>query len=263
MVRALAKAVAEEVVPEVSRLKPEYTADADIMDGWVDVIKAAFQRVVQRFTGGLFEAQATRIARSTVSMAEAATTGEFLRSVNRAVGVDLESIIERNGLQEYIEASVFENVNLITSVKQQYLDRVESIVMNGMRSGLGVTAIGRQLQEQTGVARRRANFIARDQVAKLNNDVAKRRMQQSGIKHFKWLTSKDQRVTGNPSGKYPKAHIKCYDIAKRDIGFGVGVYTLKDGATWAGETRLFPGHAHVGCRCVQVPVFEFELPENK
>ena len=91
------------------------------------------------------------------------------------------------------------------------------------------------------------------------------RSQSLGIMYYRWSTSNDRRVSGNPSGAYPYAKIKCYMIAKRDIGYGKGVYTYKDGAEYAGETKLHPGTCHPECRCRRIPLIEgvnFELPSK-
>jgi len=165
-------------------------------------------------------------------------------------------------MAEYIDASVLDNVNLIKSVSEQYFQRVQNVVLGGMRSGDSPTTIARALQHQTGITDRRARIIARDQIAKLNSQIVQRRQVQAGITHFRWVTANDERVTGRPGGRYANAKVKCHEIAKRDIGFGPGVYRWDRGASYAGETNLHPGQAHVNCRCTASPVFEWQLPNR-
>jgi len=265
LVRAMARAVAEEVMPVVRDEKAAYIGDADrsvVMDRWIDRVIEALQRASALFIGQAFEAQAARVARSTVSMAEAESTKAFLKSVNQAVGVDLSPVLSQQGMAEYIDASVLDNVALIRSVSEQYFERVQNIVLGGMRNGDHPTSIAKALQHQTGITDRRAKAIARDQVAKLNSQIVQRRQVQAGITHFRWVTANDERVTGRPGGRYANAKIKCYEIAKRDIGFGPGVYPWSRGASYAGETNLYPGRAHVACRCTASPVFEWQLPNR-
>lgn len=101
-----------------------------------------------------------------------------------------------------------------------------------------------------------ATRIARDQMGKLYSDITRSRHLDSGIELFKWKTADDERVTGNPSGLYPKGQPSCWDISQQETEYGVGIYDLKKGADWAesGDTGLLPGKAHIQCRCVMLPV---------
>src|SRR5690606_36572047 len=157
------------------------------------------------------------------------------KSVNQAVGVDLSPVLSQQGMAEYIDASVPDNVALIRSVSEQHLERAQNVVLRGRRNRGHPASIARAPQHQTGINDRRAKAIARDQVAKLNSQIVQRRQVQAGITHFRWVTANDERVTGRPGGRYANAKIKCYEIAKRDIGFGPGVYPWSRGASYAGE----------------------------
>jgi uncharacterized protein with gpF-like domain len=174
-------------------------------------------------------------------------------------------MLKREGVENIMTSALQENVTLVTSLPDEYLKRIESIVYQGMQSGRYPTAIAKDLQEATGISWRRAKTIARDQTAKINSAIDSERSQNLGIEYYRWSTSSDLRVSGNPSGKYPKAKVKCYMIAKDDIGFGQGVYTYKHGAEYAGESNLHPGTAHIGCRCRRIPLIEgvnFELTKK-
>ena len=245
----MAQAVDAELTPI---LKAEYTADSPL----VDRIIAALNRLAARFTGTAYANQAYRLAQSTLSMAEADSTAAFVSSVNRAVGVDMGRLMSSEGMQAYMDAAVAENVALIKSISSDYFSKIEQAVMGGMRAGESTTVIARRIQEETGSTYKRAKLIARDQLAKANSDITRKRQQQAGIARFRWSTSKDERVSGNPAGKYPNAKVKCYQIARQDIGFGPGVYLIDKGAKYAGETALFPGRAHINCRCTLTPLIE-------
>lgn len=249
MVRELAKAVDERLAPI---LRAEYTADSSLLER----IAAFFTWARVLFFSEPMEKQRRRLAASTLSMAEAGTTAAFVQSVNRAVGIDMNRLMSQEGLSEYMQVAAADNVALIKSVGSTYLDSVEQAVMGGIRSGESNTTIAKRVQAATGVTYKRARLIARDQVAKANSDIARFRHEQSGIKRFRWATAKDVRVSGNPAGRYPGAKIKCYMIARQDIGYGPGVYLIDKGAEYAGELGLFPGKAHVNCRCTYIPQIE-------
>lgn len=253
LVRNMSQQLYAVLRPELSRLKPQYTGDSLVtLDGWTDDILAVIRRVSSIFATNLFDQQARRVAAGTISRAEADNAEDFRKSVNRAVGVDFSLITKPKGMVDYLEASTAENVNLIKSIPQEYFQRVETIVLGGMKSGLAPTAIAKQIQEQTGVSARRAKLIARDQVSQLNSDLTRQRQTAAGIEFYRVETANDQRVSGDPSGKYPNAKISCYGIAKQDIGYGPGVYKVSEGATWRGVTNLHPGKHHPLCRCVGI-----------
>ncbi|KRP76694.1 phage head morphogenesis protein [Pseudomonas lactis] len=239
--------------PELKRLKRDYIADAKpTLDGWTDDILAAIRGVSRRFSSSLFESQIQRVAASTISRAEADNAEDFRKSVNQAVGVDFQLITLPKGMQDYLEASTAENVNLIKSIPDEYFKNVETIVLGGMKDGLAPTAIAKQIQEQTGVSARRAKLIARDQVSQLNADLTEKRQAAAGIEFYKSEDAGDQRVSGAPGGKYPNAKISCYGIARQDIGYGPGIYKVGVGASWGGKTGLKPGKHHPLCRCIAI-----------
>ncbi|MCA4964899.1 phage head morphogenesis protein [Pseudomonas sp. Y24-6] len=242
--------------PELKRLKPDYIADSRVtLDGsWTDQMLRSIRSVSQRFTSPLFEAQIQRVAATTISRAEADNAEDFRDSINNAVGVDFQLITKPKGMVDYLEASTAENVNLIKSIPAEYFSKVETIVLGGMKDGLAPTTIAKQIQEETGASARRAKLIARDQVSQLNSDLTRQRQTAAGLVFYKAVDAADQRVSGNPGGKYPNAKISCWGIARQDIGYGPGVYKIADGASWGGKTGLHPGKHHVLCRCVGLPM---------
>lgn len=265
LVRLMAKELYAEIEPELKRLKPQYIADSYVRDSWVDSILASIRKVSSKFTGDLFTAQAERIALRTVSRAEAGNAEAFRDSVNKAVGIDITRVTQSAGMKNYLEASTAANVNLIKSIPSEYFQKVETLVLDGMNGGLAPSALAKQIQEETGVAYRRAKFIARDQMAKINSDMTRKRQEEAGIEFYQSIDSGDIRVSGNPAGKYPKAKISCWGIARQDIGYGKGVYKVSDGAPWAGLTGLHPGKHHPGCRCTaQAMIIDVNyFPEDK
>lgn len=264
--QSLVKQMAEEVrvglLPIIKRNKPEYIKDANVVDGWADDVTAFFDAFRAKWTSIFFRNRVRTDIKRPLSMAESNTTAQFLKNVNKAVGVDVSSMLRSEGIENIMTSTLQENVTLVTSLPDEYLKRIESIVYSGMKEGRYPTAIAKDLQEATGISYRRAKTIARDQMGKLNSAIDSERSQNLGIQYYRWSTSSDLRVSGNPSGKYPNAKIRCYQIAKKDIGYGVGVYTYKHGAEYAGEKNLQPGAAHIGCRCRRIPLIEgvnFEL----
>ena len=146
------------------------------------------------------------------------------------------------------------------------MKKVQIAVGRGVSNGFGMQRIAQEIREETGTTKRRSKLIARDQTAKLVSDIDTKRQADLGIEYYEWLDSRDERESGNPNGKYPNAKIKCWYIAKMDVGYGPGIFRLDEGASYAGETHLHPGKAHIECRCRKrpmIPGIHFELPDNK
>jgi len=273
LVRAMAKEINAEVMPAIKAERDDYTDTPDrpaltidalyTQDDWARRIIDAINRVKARYFTPAFEAAYDRIARTFVNRTSEATTRQLVKNVNTAIGVDINPLLSDREMDDYIQASIAENVSLIKSIPEQFFTRIENTIYNGMKDGVYPTEIAKQLQEDYGVSYRRARFIARDQQAKITSQIVEKRQQQAGITHYRAIDSGDERTTGNPSGKYPNAKISCWGIARKDVGFGKGVYTWKEGASWGGQTGLHPGNHHPGCRCTASPVFSFELPDKK
>lgn len=114
-------------------------------------------------------------------------------------------------VQDQAEIALQENVALIKSIGNQYLDKVRSAVWRSVKNGYDLEALVKQLREIDGVEDRRAKNIAKDQCAKLNQAFENARAQELGITEAIWVHSS--------AGKnYRHDHVKAngtrYEIAK-------------------------------------------------
>lgn len=195
--------IQSEIVPVIKQSVPEYVADS-----WSDLITAALQRLVTRWTSPFARQQAREIAGTFV-------TDASTRAMRRTVGIDLYG--GNDQLIDYLKAAADQNAALITSIPAQYLEQVSNIVVGNMRSGMRPSYIEQQLVKQFGVTTRRAKLIARDQTSKIQGEITRIRQVNSGIKYFRWLTAHDERV--RPS------HVA---VGNRDVGYGKGVFKWDD-----------------------------------
>lgn len=167
----------------------------------------------------------------------------FARSSRRQTDASLRAILKKGGFsvefkltpasRDILKATIFENVNLIKSIPAQYLTQVEGMVMRSVQVGRDLGSLTKELEEQFGVTRRRAAFIARDQNNKATASIQRARHQELGLSRAIWMHS--------GGGKRPReSHVanngKEYDIAK-------GWYDPHERVwTWPG---ILPN-----CRCV-------------
>ncbi len=138
-------------------------------------------------------------------------------------------------LDPILTAYVQNNVSLIKTVGETYLGQVEQIVRDGALSNRKQKDIQDEIMERTGVSRRRAKTIARDQTGKLHSQLTSVRMQRNGIKRYQWSTSNDERVRLSHRAK--DGNIYSFDDPPSDTGN--------------------PGEDY-NCRCVAIPVLDEE-----
>lgn len=148
-------------------------------------------------------------------------------------------------LRPIIEAFSSENVALITGIGPKLAADVQALVVAGLSAGTPHERLAERIRDRMGIAARRAEMIAIDQVGKLDGQLTAQRAQDVGVTHFFWQTSEDDRVRGNPAGKYPDAKPSHYERnGKR--------YAYADPPKGRNGEPELPG-TPVGCRCTQLP----------
>ncbi len=114
-------------------------------------------------------------------------------------------------VEEQMKIALEENVALIKSIGNEYLDKVRSAVWRSVKNGYDVESLIKQLKEIDGVTDRRAKNIAKDQTAKLNQAFENARAQELGIKEAIWLHSS---ASKSPRHDHVKAHGTRFEIEK-------------------------------------------------
>ena len=175
----------------------------------------------------------TRLALEFNKQMATQTEVEFTQGIKRALGIDLTGMLANSpAVMAKLEMLTDANINLIQSVRTQYLDRVKTIVTNGAAQGLTGKALAAQVQHAAGVTYKRAKLIARDQTAKYNGALEEAQQTELGIKKYRWSTSGDERV--RPS------------------------HVANDGKVFSWSKPPETGHPgqDIQCRCVAIPIFE-------
>lgn len=112
-------------------------------------------------------------------------------------------------VQDQAQIALEENVALIKSVGNQYLDKVRSAVWRSVKNGYDLESLVKQLKEIDGVEDRRAKNIAKDQVAKLNQAFEMARAEELGIKEAIWVHSG---ASKEPRASHKRASGTRYNI---------------------------------------------------
>lgn len=249
LVRQIKSDVNQYLVPLLRDLSPQYSADSAIPrptnDAWSDTLIAAIRALLARWSSPAFRAAAEALAQQFVQGADTANASRFKRSM----GIDVFG--DDPNLQNYLALATEENVNLITSIPDQYLKNVQSIIMTNVQTGNRPSAIVKALQEQFGVTQRRAQFIARDQTAKVNATLVEKRQTAAGFQWFQWIDSDDSRVRERHS-----------EIAEKVTAYGKGIYRWDNPPLSDRGTPIIPG-SDFNCRCSARPVTRREVEANQ
>ena len=141
-------------------------------------------------------------------------------------------------MRDAFQASLAENVGLIKSIPEKYLQQVEGVVMRSYSAGRDLATMVKELKQLYPAASHRAELIARDQSNKANAVVNRARQMELGITEAIWQHSH--------AGKTPRPdHVAAN--GKR--------YKITEGCLISGE-YIQPGE-EINCRCTSRPVLPF------
>lgn len=180
-----------------------------------------------------------RIARSKGVQVSTYNEKVFKQGIKRIAGVDV--FFSQPYLADQLALFTIQNTNLIKSLRDDTLNKVQTTVFEGMKSGLRVEELAKDIRGQidpwVGNVRARAELIARDQIGKLNGQLNFLRQSELGIRRYRWRTVGDERVRDSHDAK--NGQIFSWDDAPADTGH--------------------PGE-DFQCRCQAEPVFEDLVP---
>lgn len=175
------------------------------------------------------------------SLAEVDT--RLARSVEASIGVDIRATLTGHGpIAEVLSDAVDENVDLITSIPEQYFDELGDLVSEAWSNGDRWESLVDDVAELGGTTESRAELIARDQTGKLNAKFNQVRQTSLGVEKFEWQTAGDERVRDSHAELDGK------------------VFAWDDPPTVDGEEAL-PGEP-INCRCVGAPVIDLDPEES-
>lgn len=179
------------------------------------------------------DAVATGTVRTILDLEAKQHTKGFMAAAKRALGIDLAAVVRDEDLTDYVETAVARNVSLITSFSEDIVKRIEQTVYDNSIAGNTVATLKAKLKEQFGIADRRAQLIARDQIGKFTGDLNRRRQQQAGLEEYEYMTSQDERVRplhqsydgktyrwdSPPADGHPGTAVRCRCVARGIVVF--------------------------------------------
>ncbi|QYC51697.1 hypothetical protein [Acinetobacter phage Abp95] len=178
------------------------------MDGILDWMGHVIDGLVSRWQDRL-DKLSTQVAQELVGKAKT-NYDKRLLGILRKRGFTV-NLRPTKYMEDQAQIALGENVALIKSIGNEYLDKVRSAVWRSVKNGYDVESLIKQLKEIDGVTDRRAKNIAKDQTAKLNQAFENARAQELGIKEAIWLHSS---ASKSPRHDHVKAHGTRFEIEK-------------------------------------------------
>ena len=214
--------------------QPQGSFFMDDAKGFQAISAKALMKVLEKYEKSDRTSQAENIANGFVSRGDAQNHAEVSTNLKNQTGIDLSAYLRNSpNIVERVNELTVSNIQLIKSIRTQYLDKVQNAVMQAMVQGTLNKDLAEQLKKLGKDVESRAMLIARDQSSKLNAALTRARHEEAGIKKYMWSTSGDERVRESHAEK--DGQIFEYTNPPADTGH--------------------PGH-DVNCRCVQIPVLD-------
>lgn len=152
------------------------------------------------------------------------------------------------------------NYVLIKNLSKEYLTKLETLIITAVQSFWSYSDLEQQINKlaQT-ILNRRSALIARDQIGILLSQIWQKQYEEIGLSTYIWQTALDERVRGNPMGRYPKAIPSHYVMEGLIMDWNNRSVFSRDGKTWEPKTGIMEP-LHVGmainCRCVPRPYWD-------
>jgi len=195
-------------------------------------IKKILDELARRWTKR-FEDYAPKLAEAYLQGMFKASDSAFRQALKEA-GWSVEFKMTP-AVRDAFNASLEENVGLIRSIPEKYLQQVEGTVMRSYSAGRDLATMVKELKQLYPAASHRAELIARDQSNKANAVVNRARQMELGITEAIWMHS---HAGKNPRPDHVTANGKRYKIA--------------EGCLISGE-HIQPGE-EINCRCTSRPI---------
>jgi SPP1 gp7 family putative phage head morphogenesis protein len=209
LAKRLKNDVNEQLVPLLRRLQPEY-----VNDGYARTLEQAFENIRRNYLD--IGRNAAIVSASFTEEVNQVNKQRFYKAMEGAIGINLNNVLQAEGLEDIMYATTRENVALIKTIPEEYFKRIESIVFSGTVQGRNATSMIQQITKIGFSTEKRAKLIARDQTSKLNSALNQQRSQNLGVEEYVWRTAGDERVRDSHASKNGK--VFRWDDPPKDTG---------------------------------------------
>lgn len=180
--------------------------------------------------------------RDTAEQAKEFGDKEFEKEIKKGIYVSLP--LSSPWWDDMIKSWSENNYALITSNASRFIDKINNLTEQAVVNGFSHKKLKEEIKKATeGLSDKHCKLIARDQIGKLNGQIAQAQKQELGLECYVWSTAKDDRV--RESHQLMEGLLCRYDDAS--------MCSYDGGKTWttrpSGAVELHPGQ-DIQCRCV-------------
>ena len=188
--------------------------------------------VAKNFSTRFIKAQLTNIFNSTNEFNRL----EQARMINLQVSGGLTTAEIQNNLilgntSRNITATkqmfIANNTKLIKSIPQQFLDNLQKDIFQATQTEQDLKDLPAKINKRYKVSLKKAKVIAKDQINKLNGNLAKQRQKDLGLEEYIWHTVGDSRVRTS--------------------------HAVRNGKTFRWDGNHLHPSEDFGCRCIAIP----------
>ena len=250
IVNAYMKILKDELETELPKLKEVYkqNRDEEVKNGirndaatdLMVAINQLFTRMQNNVIAKTVGFGLRRKLESLANLSRKLTVREWKKAIKATLGIDIrEDYYLGDFYVEQLAIWISENVDLIKTIPEATLGKMKDIVYDGFANGKTPTRMTKDIMRAYGVSKRRAQFIARDQIAKLNGQIQQAQQQDAGITEYVWSTCGDERVRESHRALNGKT------------------FSWNEPPMNSDGRACHPGYDY-GCRCIGRPVFKKE-----
>ena len=199
----------------------------------LNLLSAKFSRIYSR--------HAQILARRMIDDVDAQSKATLMKSFKELTGQVTLRIEDMP--RDMFEASIENNVQLIKSIPERYLNDVSGSVLRSITdpNGGGIGKLQEDLRKYQGISERKAKMIAMQETRRAYQSVNIERSKAAGVKKGIWIH------TGGT--KEPRPKHKAYNGQEFDLSKGA---PIGDKGDW-----VFPSQ-EINCRCSWTPVIDFD-----
>jgi len=249
MIDQMAKSFRNQVLLELNKSTIDKFADAqtgNFANVFLKLADKAKRKLLRRFSND----RLSKISKKYTGQADKRNAKQFYENVESKVGISQKQLEATEGLTFTINAYQAETSQWIQKLRDETLQQWIAGTLRMMAEGTGLEEILSQFDDMTEKRKNHAKMVARTQIATFNSLTSKARAQNLGIEKAVWVTAQDERVRGNPGGKYPNAHPSHYWADGKE-------FDLAKGLKFPNGDTLLPGTSY-NCRCT----YRMILPDD-
>lgn len=267
IVRGAVKPLMDDAIAEIAERLPGWIAK------WGPVRVDSLSEDLQGFNSSLRESERARFEGGNGGELNSAILGvgqgveefntqQFDKFAKQATGMPF--LVGEPWLGDVLEEWKGINYGLIRNLADDGIRKVNAAVQEGVLGGKSYREIMAEVRKVgDNIGGPRARLIARDQVGKLNGRLTEKRMTEAGIATYEWSTSLDERVRGNPGGRYPGS-IPSHWIMEGVVCRWDNPAVMRVDGEWVPRGGDMPTE-HAGfpiqCRCSSLPLFDEMIAE--